>query len=104
MKSPASAAVKRAKAPRWPTVVLFHVNRRETLRFRIADDKGRPIKGMQKRMNTFLRCHLTNQQHAMNPRLLRLIYETGRITRASASRWSRATATPRSRRTRAART
>jgi uncharacterized protein YcbK (DUF882 family) len=75
----ASKTGKRApKAPRWPTVVLFQVNRRETLRYRVADDQGRPIRGLQKRMNRFLRCHLTNQQHAMNPRLLRLIYETGR--------------------------
>jgi uncharacterized protein YcbK (DUF882 family) len=78
-RAPAGKPGKRtAKAPRWPTVVLFQVNRRETLRFRLADDQGRPIRGMQKRMNRFLRCHLTNQQHAMHPRLLRLIYETGR--------------------------
>src|SRR5881394_407913 len=40
---------KRAKAPRWPTVTLFQVNRHETLRYRIADDQGRPVRGLQKR-------------------------------------------------------
>jgi len=76
--TPAKPGKRGSKASRWPTVVLFQVNRHEALRFRIADDQGRPIRGLQKRMNHFLRCHLTNQQHAMHPRLLRLIYETGR--------------------------
>src|SRR5436190_11375165 len=67
--APRPGGSKRAKAPRWPTVTLFQVNRHETLRYRIADDQGRPVRGLQKRMNRFLRCHLTNQQHAMNPRL-----------------------------------
>jgi hypothetical protein len=54
------------------------VNRRETLRFRLADDQGRPVRGVQARMNRFLRCHQTNKQASINARLLRLIYETGR--------------------------
>jgi hypothetical protein len=45
---------------------------------RLADAQGKPIKGQQKRFNHFLRCHYTNKQHAMNPRLVRLLYQTGR--------------------------
>jgi uncharacterized protein YcbK (DUF882 family) len=69
-----------AKQPRktYPPVVLYHVNRKETLRLRLYDDKGRPVKGMQRQVDQFLRCHHTNRRHAMNPRLTRLIYETGR--------------------------
>jgi uncharacterized protein YcbK (DUF882 family) len=59
-------------------VVLFHLNRRETMTLRLRDSQGRPIKGQQKRFDRFLRCHYTNTQHAMNPRLLRLVYQTGR--------------------------
>ena len=40
--------------------------------------RGRPVRGTQKRVDRFLRCHYTNTQHAMNPRLTRLLYETGR--------------------------
>jgi uncharacterized protein YcbK (DUF882 family) len=74
----AGIAAARMKKPRWPTVELYHVNRRETLRVRIADDRGRPIKGLQKRVDLFLRCHHTNAKYRMNPRLTRLIYEAGR--------------------------
>jgi uncharacterized protein YcbK (DUF882 family) len=70
-------AVKAAPKGSQP-VVLYHVNRRETLRLRLADDKGRPVRGMQRQVDQFLRCHHTNRRHAMNPRLTRLIYETGR--------------------------
>ena len=59
-------------------VILFHINHRETLRLRIADDRGRPLRGLQQQVNRFLRCHYTKRQHAINPRLTRLIYETGR--------------------------
>jgi uncharacterized protein YcbK (DUF882 family) len=59
-------------------VVLFHINRKETLNLRVADERGRPVRGVQKRLDRFLRCHHTNKQYAINPRLVRLIYETGR--------------------------
>src|SRR5262245_20811533 len=49
------------------TVVLFHLNRKETLNLRLRDGLGRPVKGLQKRMDRFLRCHYTNEAHAMNP-------------------------------------
>ena len=66
------------KPPRWPTIHVLHINRRETFNLKLADDRGRPIKGIQKRVDRFLRCHYTNKQFKMNPRLTRLIYETGR--------------------------
>lgn len=69
----------KAKAlPRWAPIELYHVNRRETLKLRIADDRGRPVRGLDKRVRHFLRCHYTNTEHAMDPRLVRLLYETGR--------------------------
>jgi uncharacterized protein YcbK (DUF882 family) len=83
-RSPARrAAPARAKQPR-PTSVsrfapveLFHINRRETMRLRLYDARGRAVPGVQKRIERFLRCHHTNKQHRIDPRLVRLIYETG---------------------------
>jgi uncharacterized protein YcbK (DUF882 family) len=69
---------KGPKKPRTTTVVLFHVNRHDTFTLRQRDLQGRLPKGYQKRFDRFLRCHYTNQQHAMNPRLVRLLYQTGR--------------------------
>lgn len=66
------------KAPRNPTVDLYHVNSRETLHLRFADERGRPIKGWQKRFQHFMRCHHTNTEHRMDPRLPRLLYQVGR--------------------------
>lgn len=79
----ASPAAKKApkkapKKPRTTTVVLYHVNRRDTFTLRQRDLQGRLPKGYQKRFDHFARCHYTNQQHAMNPRLVRLLYQTGR--------------------------
>lgn len=78
-KAKASAAKKPAR-PRKPPppVVLYHVNRRETLTLRLRDDRGRPIPGMARRLNRFLRCHHTNKQGRMHPRLIRLLHEIGR--------------------------
>lgn len=77
----AAASAKAKKAPRPPKngpVVLYHVNHKETLSLRLRDEKGKPVKGVQKRFDRLLRCHHTNTKHAMNPRLMRLIYQTGR--------------------------
>jgi uncharacterized protein YcbK (DUF882 family) len=56
----------------------MHVNRRDRLFLRVADDQGRPVKGLQKKVNRFFRCHHTNVQHRIDPRLIRLIYKIGR--------------------------
>jgi uncharacterized protein YcbK (DUF882 family) len=84
LKAPASNKATGTKGPargrttRYPTVVLYHVNRRESLNLRLYDDAGKPVRGLQNRMNQFLRCHYTNRRYPMNPRLTRLIYEVGR--------------------------
>jgi len=78
-KAPLAAKkVKAPKKPRTTTVVLYHVNRRDTFTLRQRDLQGRLPKGYQKRFDRFLRCHYTNQQHGMNPRIVRLLYQTGR--------------------------
>jgi uncharacterized protein YcbK (DUF882 family) len=59
-------------------VELLSVNGKETLFLRLRDDKGRPLRGVQKRFDHFLRCHHTNVTHAMNPRLVRLLYQVGK--------------------------
>jgi uncharacterized protein YcbK (DUF882 family) len=64
--------------PRNGPVELYAVNTHETLMLRLRDDKGRPMRGVQKRFDRFLRCHHTNVQHAMNPRLVRVLYQVGR--------------------------
>ena len=77
-KLPTMRAPGRARVPAGATpVLLFHVNHRESLRLRLSDERGRPIRGLQRQIDHFLRCHYTNQRHAMNPRLTRLLYETG---------------------------
>jgi uncharacterized protein YcbK (DUF882 family) len=82
-KKPAAALkgpskLRKPKKPKTTTVVLYHLNRRDTFTLRQKDMQGRPPKGFQKRFDRFLRCHYTNKQHAMNPRLVRLLYQTGR--------------------------
>jgi uncharacterized protein YcbK (DUF882 family) len=69
---------KKGKVPKTTTVVLFHLNRKETMTLRLRDAQGKPVKGVQKRMNRFLRCHYTNKQHAMSPRLTNLLFQTGK--------------------------
>ena len=59
-------------------VELYAVNSKETLQLRLRDDKGRPLRGVQKRFDVFMRCHHTKKQHAMNPRLVRMLYQVGR--------------------------
>jgi uncharacterized protein YcbK (DUF882 family) len=74
-KKPAKKTTK--KASKNAPVVLYAVNRRETMALRLRDGKGRPVKGMQRRFDHFLRCHYTNVEHKMNPRLMRLLFQTG---------------------------
>ena len=69
---------KAPKAPKNPPVVLYTVNHKETFSLRLRDAQGKPVKGNQKRFDRFLRCHHTEAKHAMNPRLMRLLYQTGR--------------------------
>jgi uncharacterized protein YcbK (DUF882 family) len=68
----------RAIRPKNGPVELYHVNHKETLLLRLRDERGRPVRGQQRRFDRFLRCHYTNVQHPMNPRLITLLYKTGR--------------------------
>ncbi len=61
-----------------PPVDLFAVNLHESMQIRLRDSNGRPVRGQQRRFDRFLRCHYTNVVHPMNPRLISLIYKTGR--------------------------
>ena len=75
----ASRATKKnaKKVPKNAPVVLYQINRRETMALRLRDGKGRPVKGVQRRFDHFLRCHYTNVQHKMDPRLMKLLFQTG---------------------------
>lgn len=73
-----SAAKRPKKPPRNGPVVLYHINSHDTIALRPRDLKARPAKVLQRRVDRFLRCHHTGVQHPMNPRLVRLIYQTGR--------------------------
>jgi len=75
---PTHVAATRTPRVRNPTVELFQVNRKETLMLRLKDDKGRPVKGLQRRFDQFSRCHYTNVVHPMNPRLVKMLYEVGK--------------------------
>lgn len=74
----ANRQVKKRPPPRPKVIELFQVNTKETLRLRLSDDRGRPIRDLPKRANKFFRCHHTNTVGRMNPRLLRLLFDTGR--------------------------
>jgi len=71
-------APKTPKPPKNPPVVLFTVNHKETFSLRLRDAQGKAIKGNQRRFDRFLRCHHTEKKHSMNPRLMKLLYQTGR--------------------------
>jgi uncharacterized protein YcbK (DUF882 family) len=75
---PIAKAKKGPKLPKNAPITLYHVNRREVMALRLRDQQGRPVKGLQRRFDRFLRCHHTNTQHAMNPRLMKLLYQTGK--------------------------
>jgi len=77
-KVAATKAPKKAKAPKNPPVVLYTVNHKETFSLRLRDGQNKPIKGNQRRFDRFLRCHHTEAKHSMNPRLMTLLYKTGR--------------------------
>jgi uncharacterized protein YcbK (DUF882 family) len=71
-------APKAPRPPKNPPVVLFTVNHKETFPLRLRDAQGKAIKGNQRRFDRFLRCHHTEKKHSMNPRLMKLLYQTGR--------------------------
>ncbi|MEO8211912.1 MAG: DUF882 domain-containing protein [Myxococcales bacterium] len=74
-----SGQKKGGRAPnRNGPVELFAVNSKETLQLRLRDDKGRPLRGVQKRFDALMRCHHTKKQHPMNPRLVRMLYQVGK--------------------------
>jgi len=76
---PRAAAKSASKASRKNAPVeLIAVNLHESMQIRLRDANGRPVRGQQRRFDRFLRCHYTNVVHPMNPRLISLIYKTGR--------------------------
>ena len=78
--APAKANKEKPKKalPRNAPVEMIAVNGNEHLSLRLRDEKGRPLRGVQKRFDHFLRCHHTNVTHAMNPRLVRVLYQVGK--------------------------
>lgn len=78
LASSRSVHLSRPPRPRSTIVELYNVNRHETLQLKLRDERGRAVRAPQKRFDHFLRCHYTNQQHAMSPRLMALLYSTGR--------------------------
>jgi uncharacterized protein YcbK (DUF882 family) len=84
LPAPAGAAggrsAKKSAKPqnRNPSIEIYAVNTKETLLLRLRDDKGRPLRGVQKRFDNLLRCHHTKKRHAMNPRLVRVLYQVGK--------------------------
>src|SRR3569623_3008517 len=54
---------RRSAQTRNGPVELYAVNGKEILMLRLRDEKGRPLRGIQKRFAHFLRCHHTTVQH-----------------------------------------
>jgi uncharacterized protein YcbK (DUF882 family) len=76
------ASSKPGKKPkqlsRYAAIELFQINTKETLLLRFQDDKGKTIKGWQKRFDKFMRCHKTGKVFKMDARLPRMLYQTAR--------------------------
>ena len=75
--APKKVVKKKPKGPPAPPLVLYHVNRRETLVLKPSWKYAFPD-GSQHRFNVFMRCHHTNRRHAMAPRLMRMLAEVSR--------------------------
>jgi len=69
---------KPKKLSRYGAIEMFQINTKETLLLRFQDDRGRPIKGWQKRFDKFMRCHQTGTVFKMDARLPHMLYETAR--------------------------
>lgn len=76
--APATSAKKPKKLSRYAPVELYQINTKETLMLRFQDDRGRAIKGWQKRFDKFMRCHQTGAVFKMDGRLAQLLYKTAR--------------------------
>ena len=77
-KAAAKLGKKAKKLARYAPMELFHINTKETLMLRFYDDRGKPIKGWQKRFDKFMRCHQTGTVFKMDVRLAHMLYEVGR--------------------------
>lgn len=78
-KSQGKGAIKKPKKlSRYAAVELYQINTKETLLLRFQDDRGRTIKGWQKRFDRFMRCHQTGKVSKMDPRLAKMLYQTAR--------------------------
>ena len=75
--APKKVVKKKPKGPPAPQLVLYHVNRRETLVLKPSWKYQFPD-GSQHKFNVFMRCHHTNRRHAMAPRLMRMLAEVSR--------------------------
>lgn len=64
-------------ASRYPPVVLYQLNTHERFRLR-PDARGRLDAQRLHGLRHFLRCHHTGREHAIAPRLARLLYATAR--------------------------
>lgn len=73
-----SKLAKPKKLSRYAPVELYQVNTKETILLRFQDDRGRPIKGWQKRFDRFMRCHQTGTVFKMDQRLAHMLYQTAR--------------------------
>jgi uncharacterized protein YcbK (DUF882 family) len=62
----------------FPAIELHAVNLNESLRWRPVDDKGKPRKSADKELTRFLRCWHTGQQHRVDARLGRVLYQVAR--------------------------
>jgi uncharacterized protein YcbK (DUF882 family) len=69
---------KAKKPSRYAPVDLFQINTKESIKLRFYDDKGKPIKGWQRRFDNFMRCHVTGKVFRMDSRLPHMLYQTGR--------------------------
>lgn len=67
-----------AKRDRYPAVAVYHVGFQRELLFKPYDTKGRFQPRQARRLEELLRCHHTGRRHALNSRLVGLLYKIAR--------------------------
>lgn len=69
---------RKAKKTNYPAVSLESMNTKESMLFRLYDQRGRYIKSAARRLSQLLRCHATGKKRTLDPALVKSVYQIGK--------------------------
>ncbi|MEK6606061.1 MAG: DUF882 domain-containing protein [Myxococcota bacterium] len=75
---PAQAASRGARVDRYPTVTVSHTGFGKSIAFKLYDAQGHAVRKEVRRLEELLRCHHTGRRHALDHRLVALLYRVAR--------------------------